>query len=101
MALNDRMEFDCPIEIMEGGKVVDRHDLHAPEFYESKVEGSDWVIYGKYANCEYIGSGLESALLESPGIYVVVANMWNNADIDTQEAEPTILEGWAILEYVA
>lgn len=99
MNLNERMEFDHVIEILDDGSVIDRNDLHAPEFHESEIYDTDWSIYGEYHDSEFIGGGLERTLLERPGVYVCVVNYWDNDDDEFKEVEPTILEGWAILEY--
>lgn len=99
MNLSDRMEFDHVIEILDDGSVIDRNDLFAPEFFESEVISDKWIVFGEYHNSEFIGGGLERTLLERPGVYVCVVNVWENDDEGIKEFEPTILEGWAILEY--
>lgn len=101
MNLNERMEFDSPIEIREDGSIIDRHDLFAPDFFESQVLSDKWIVFGEYHDSEFIGGGLEQTLLERPGVYVVVANSWENDSDDAgiREAEPYVLEGWAILEF--
>lgn len=99
--LNARMDFDRVVEVLPGGIIRDRHDIHAPDVEGTgKITGTDADLSGldsyatgeavpmwtaltgysgqdRYAGpcmhrSEYIGGGLARDIIAEPGIYTVV-----------------------------
>jgi len=99
MDLNDRMEFDCVIEVLADGTVVDRHDVWEPELHDGEVEGG-WRLLNGFSGqdgysgpimhqSEFIGGWMERHILANPGIYVALV------DYPLDDSEP---DGWAVAE---
>lgn len=95
--LNDQMEFDHVIEVLEGGVVIDRMDIWAPELYEDEVS-EGWTLMDGYSGqyrysgpmmhqSEFIGGRMEEDILNTPGIYVALVNY------PLDDSEPT---EWAV-----
>lgn len=98
--LNDVMEFDHVIESHGDGTVTWRSDLYAPEVLDEYIERDgfstrgmqkwkftgdpEWeLLYGHTGQdsyngpvmheSEFVGGGLAHRIIETPGVYVVVA----------------------------
>lgn len=106
MKLNDIMEFDHVIHVDDDGNVTDApKDIFAPEVYEYggevNIDDEGWRLLDGWSRqdgysgpvmhpSELIGRSLESAILETPGLYVVVAVY------DLSENEEGEYTGWAV-----
>ena len=106
--LNDIMEFDHVIEVREGGEIIDRNDLYAPEcYFDASDNGINfsgdtrWTPLNGYSGqdrysgpimhaSESIGGGMEADIRSTPGVYTVV--VITDLDDDEQPA------GWAVLK---
>lgn len=110
-ALEKALEFDNVIEILDDGTFIERPDLYAPELYNDNIESDHWKFwsYGRTNQYGYNGPMLHNSetwslsmlhdLERSPGIYVCVYGTYDNDDLEFIEVEPTIIEGWCVLEY--
>lgn len=112
MKLNAIMEFDCPVEVKDNGRVLPRHDLYAPDLLDEQISSDEWEFFstgytGQYGyngpimhNSEFIGGRLETDILSNPGIYVVVAAYWSPDETEPPYADnaESEIEGWAVLK---
>lgn len=105
MNLNDIMEFDHVIHVDDDGNVTDAQGVYAPEVYEYggevNIDDESWRLLDGWSRqdgysgpvmhpSELISRSLESAILETPGLYVVVAVC------DLSENEEEEYTGWAV-----
>jgi hypothetical protein len=108
--LNTAMDFDHVIELHDDSTISDVDGLYAPDVLidhgddaDVTIEGEGWTALsghtGQYGYngavmhvSEFIGGGLASYLLETPGVYVVVEV--REEDGSLPDGDPV---GWAIL----
>lgn len=108
--LTDVMEFDCPIQVHEGGTVTAAPaGIHAPNLMDDELDDGRWEFFsigytGQHGyngpvmhNSEYIGGRLETDILTEPGVYVAVVAYWS-PDGEAPEGEPDTIEGWAVVK---
>lgn len=113
MNLNGFMSFDHIVEIDEEGNYTTyTGDLYAPHIYDEELDDDKWELIthgytGQHGysgpimhNSEFIGGRLERDILSEPGLYVALVAYYDNDDEETKEAEPTIMEGWAVAKYI-
>lgn len=104
-------EFDCVFEVLEGGAVVDRHDIYAPQVYVYEncpvdIDGipvgwealTGWTGQYGYKGAvmhasEQFAGPMAAHVLGTPGVYVLVVVEVLEEDEDG-ESEPA---GWAVL----
>ena len=121
MSLNDRIEFDCPFRVDADGNVTDAHEFYAPTVYDEEIDSDRWEFFsagytGQYGyngpvmhNSEILSGRLESDILETPGVYVIVACDWScdddcetcgDSDVYDGYAQCDNVEGWAVLKLI-
>lgn len=110
-AIVDALEFDTVIEVFEDQTFIVRNDLFSPDLLDDEIQSNRWRFwsYGYTNQYGYNGPMLHDSetwsmsmvrdLIESPGIYTCVYGMYTNDDPEFSDIEPTIIEGWAVLEY--
>lgn len=109
------MPFDNVVEILPGGVVEDRPDMYAPEWpwtigdtAEIDTSGlGEWVpqsFNGPASGdgplmhpSESIGGGMAAALIEAPGVYVVVPV--NDGDEELDNDNEVCFAGWTVLKW--
>jgi hypothetical protein len=109
MYLNNATEFDSPFRVNADGSVSDGPaGLYAPDLYDEELSDDAWEMVNGYSgqdryagpimhNSEYLGGGMARDILNSPGVYVVVAAAYSPDEDDDEEE--TIWEGWALCHY--
>lgn|ERR1039458_812135 len=104
-SLNERMDFDCPVQVHEDGSVTDAPEsLYAPAVFDSELDDDSWTLLDGYSGqygyagpimheSEYIGGRLERDILARPGYYVVVASYSLDENPDGTDTD---IDGWAV-----
>jgi hypothetical protein len=103
--LNEIMEFDHVIRVLPDGSIQERVEgVYAPELYDGELAPSDeengWWLMNGYSGqhgysgpimhqSEFIGGGMERDIRNTPGLYVALANMPTDGDMEE-------ITGWAV-----
>lgn len=138
--LNDITEFDVPFRVTADRKVITGEDackvptadgsmwVYAPEVYNGELDDDRWTLLAGHSGqhgyhgpimhpSETLSGGLADAVLSTPGLYVVVADVVMHEIVtsalggqryckscghggcdDTDDGEAT---GWAVARYTA
>jgi len=101
--LNKAMEFDCPVEVLPGGIVVEGpRDVYAPELYDGELQSMRWELLCGYSMqdrytgpimhpSEQLAGGMAQDILDTPGIYVALVSHRTELDpCDVPEDHPVV-----------
>lgn len=112
VSLNDLMEFDHVIEVHKDGTITEpdyrSNPAVNPELNDGVLDqmlGESWRLVGNSRqqgggqimhDSEFIGGGLADMILESPGLYVVIACTWACNEDHEHDGCDNIMEGWGL-----
>lgn len=110
-ALNTVMELDTVVEVLPGGRVVERVGMLAPDVVDSHSESDEWELLTGYSgqrgatganmhSSEFIGGAMARDILARPGLYVAVVDYVSECDecrgTGGHECDDDHVAGWAV-----
>ena len=110
--LNSVMELDTVVHVTVDGRVIVRHDIHAPDVYDSELpDSSEWTLMTGYSgqhgstganlhSSEFVGGGLARDILATPGLYVACVDTVTSCDMcdpdDGDGCDDDHIAGWVV-----